>query len=395
MRIILYTGKGGVGKTCISAATAVKCAKLGYRTVVLSTDSAHSLSDSMDIPIGDEIKRISPNLYAQEVNVQHEMRLNWGDIKSFIVDFLNKQGMTGLIAEEFAIFPGMEELFSLLKIKQYYEEAQFDVAIIDCAPTGSTMRMLNMPDIMRWYMERFFHLERRIIKLVKPVMEKIYDNVLLPTDEVYFSVEELYARIRGLHKILTDPDICSVRLVCNPEKMVIKESQRAYTFLSLFGFTVDAVVANKVLPESVKDPYFAKWQEIQQKYMEYARQAFHPLTIFQAQLFDDEMVGLNLLEKMGESIFQEQDPAQVFLREKPFTIEKNGSGYDLYLKLPCANKDDMNMWVKGDELILEIGNFKSNTLLPGNLVNLPLKEAVFQGQKLKITFGGDSDERPE
>jgi arsenite-transporting ATPase len=251
------------------------------------------------------------------------------------------------------------------------------------------MRMLNMPDILRWYMERFFHLERRIVKLVKPVMERMYDNVLLPTDEVYFSIEELYARIRDLHKILIDPDICSVRLVCNPEKMVIKESQRAYTFLSLFGFTVDAVVANKVLPKTIKDPYFTKWQEIQQKYMEYAKQAFHPLNIFQAQLFDNEMVGLELLEKMSESIFLKQDPAQVFFREKPFVIEKNGSGYDLYVKLPCADKDDMNMWIKGDELILEIGNFKSNTLLPGNLVNLALKEAVFQEQKLKITFGGD------
>lgn len=387
MRIILYTGKGGVGKTCISAATAVKCANLGHKTVVLSTDAAHSLSDAMDIQIGDEIKQIMPNLYAQEINVQHEMRLNWGKIKSFIVDFLNKQGMDGLIAEEFAIFPGMEELFSLLKLKEYHEQEQFDVAIIDCAPTGSTMRMLNMPDIMRWYMERFFHLERRIVKMIKPVMERMYDNVLLPTDEVYFSVEELYARINSLHDVLIDPNQCSVRLVCNPEKMVIKESQRAYTFLSLFGFTVDAVVANKVLPDSVQDPYFSKWREIQQNYLEYAKQAFHPLTIFQAKLFDTEMVGLALLEELGEVIYQEQDPSEIFHREKPFVIEKSDSGYNLYIKLPFTEKRDVNMWVKGDELILEIGNFKINTLLPGNLINLPLKEAVLEDQKLKVIFG--------
>jgi arsenite-transporting ATPase len=395
MRIILYTGKGGVGKTCISAATAVKCANLGYKTVVLSTDAAHSLSDSLDIPIGDEIKQITPKLYAQEINVQHEMRRNWGQIKSFIVDFLSKQGMKGLIAEEFAIFPGMEELFSLLKLKEYHEQQQFDLAIIDCAPTGSTMRLLNMPNILGWYMEHFFHLERRIVKMVKPVVEKVYNNVLLPTDEVYFSVEDLYSRISGLQEILTDPDQCSVRLVCNPEKMVIKESQRAYTYLSLFGFTVDAVVANKVLPPTVKDPYFAKWQEIQQKYMEYARAAFHPLTVFQARLFDNEMVGLEALEVLGETIYQEQDPAQIFYREKPFSIEKNNGGYDLYIKLPFADKRDMNMWVKGDELILEIGNFKTNTLLPGNLINLPLKEAVFQDHRLKVTFGGELHESAE
>jgi arsenite-transporting ATPase len=392
MRIILYTGKGGVGKTCISAATAVKCASLGYKTIVLSTDSAHSLSDSLDIAVGDEVKQITSNLYAQEINVQHEMRCNWGTIKSFIVDFLNKQGMRGLIAEEFAIFPGMEELFSLLKLKEYYDRREVDVAIIDCAPTGSTMRMLSMPNIMRWYMERFFHLERRIVKMVKPVVEKMYNDVLLPTDEVYFTVEELYAKIDGLYEILTDPDQCTLRLVCNPEKMVIKESQRTYTYLSLFGFTVDAVVVNRVLPDTVQDPYFAKWHEIQQKYMDYAQQAFNPLAIFQAQLFDTEMVGLELLEKMGEVIYQDQDPAQIFYREKPLTIEKNNSGYDVYIRLPFTDKRDINMWVKGDELILEVGTFKSNTLLPGNLINLPLKEAVFQDHSLKITFGGDSHE---
>jgi arsenite-transporting ATPase len=303
--------------------------------------------------------------------------------------------MQGLMADEFAVFPGMEELFSLLKLKEYHEEQQFDVAIIDCAPTGSTIRMLSMPNVLRWYMEHFFHLERRIVKMVKPVVEKIYNNVLLPTDEVYFSIEDLYSRISALQGILTDPGQCSVRLVCNPEKMVLKESQRAHTYLSLFGFTVDAMVMNKVLPDTVQDPYFARWQEIQQKYLEYAQTAFQPLNIFQAQLFDDEMVGLNLLEKMGDTIYQDQDPSQIFHSERPMTIEKYNSGYNVYIKLPCADKGDMNMWVKGDELVLEIGNFKTNTLLPGNLVNLPIKEAVFQDRTLKVTFGGDSHDVPK
>lgn len=391
MRTILYSGKGGVGKTSLSAATALRCAELGHRTILLSTDSAHSLSDSLNKEVGPEKTEITPNLFAQEINVQRELRENWGQVKSFIVEFLNKQGMDDLVAEEFAILPGMEELFSLLRLKEYYDRNEFDLAIIDCAPTGATIRMLGFPDIIRWYMERFFHVERRIVKLIKPVVERIYDNIVLPTDEVYFSIEEMYQKIDSLKKVLSDPKQTTVRLVFNPEKMVIKESQRAFTYLSLFGYSVDAVIANRILPDSVDDPYFEKWKKIQRKYMLYAKKAFHPLPIMNAELFAEEMFGPKLLLNLARQVFGDRDPAEIFYEERPYRIERDNDRYYLFIKIPFVDKSEIDMWVAGDELILQWGNFRSNTMLPSNLLDRKLERAQYFDDHVRVTFGGHND----
>lgn len=396
MRIILYSGKGGVGKTSLSAATAVRCAEIGYRTIVLSTDSAHSLSDSLGKEIGPEKTKIAPNLFAQEINVQRELRINWGEIKSFIVDFLNKQGMDDLVAEEFAIMPGMEELFSLLRVKDYYDKKEFDLIIIDCAPTAATIRMLGFPDIIRWYMERFFHVERRVVKVIKPVVERIYkDNVVLPTDEFYFSIEDLYQRIDSLKHILIDPKQTTVRLVFNPEKMVIKESQRAFTYLNLFGHCVDAVIANRVLPNSVDDDYFNNWKKIQQKYLRLAEDVFHPLPILKAELYEEEMIGQKRLSDLARQVFGKHDPAEIFYEENPYRIEREKDRYHLLIKIPFADKSDIEMWVAGDELILEWGNFRSNTMLPTSLINRKLEGAQYIEDHLKVTFGSHQGSSPD
>jgi arsenite-transporting ATPase len=392
MRIILYTGKGGVGKTSVSAATAVSCAELGYRTVVLSTDAAHSLSDSFDKKIGDQLCELLPNLFAQEVNVQRELRENWGIIKSFITDSLKKKGMDELMAEEFSIFPGLEELFSLLRLKELYDSGKYDVAIIDCAPTGATIRMLGVPSVFRWYFDKFFHLERRIAKVIKPVVERMYDEVLLPTDEVFYSVEEIYERVYNLNRVLTDPEVTSVRLVCSPENMVIKESQRAYTYLNLFGYGVDAVIANRVLPEVGDDSFFCKWKRIQQKYLRYAEQTFHPLKVLRSPLFESEMVGINQLKKMSYQIFEDSDPAAVFYKERPFTLEKENGKIYLSVRIPYARKEQIGAWVKGEELFLEWGDFKANTLLPNHLLEMSLQGAQYKDGFLRITFEGKKDE---
>jgi arsenite-transporting ATPase len=392
MRIILYTGKGGVGKTSVSAATAVNCAESGYRTVVLSTDAAHSLSDSFDKKIGDRLRELLPNLFAQEVNVQRELRENWGIIKSFITDSLKKKGMDELMAEEFSIFPGLEELFSLLRLKELYDSGKYDVAIIDCAPTGATIRMLGVPSVFRWYFDKFFHLERRIAKVIKPVVERMYDEVLLPTDEVFYSVEEIYERVYNLNRVLTDPEVTSVRLVCSPENMVIKESQRAYTYLNLFGYGVDAVIANRVLPEVSDDSYFHKWKKIQQKYLRYAEQTFHPLKVLRSPLFEDEMVGIKQLKKMSHHIFGDSDPAAVFYKERPFTLEKENGKIYLSVRIPYARKEQIGAWVKGEELFLEWGDFKVNTLLPNYLLEMSLQGAQYKDGFLRITFEGKKDE---
>jgi arsenite-transporting ATPase len=386
MRIILYTGKGGVGKTSISAATGVRSAELGNRTLILSTDTAHSLSDSFDMEIGKNPVKLMEKLYAQEIDVNNELVQNWGKIQDFVVKFLKKQGFEDFIAQEFSIFPGMEELFSLLVLQKYYEEASFDVAIIDCAPTGSTIRMLSFPDIIEWYMEKFFHIERKIVKAVRPVAERI-TKIPLPTDDVYYSIEELYQKVHEIKEILTEDDSSTIRLVCNPQKMVIKESQRVYTYLSLFGFSVDGVVMNRIIPNEVKDSYFGEWKKTQRKHIKEANDSFQPIPIFHCSLFDREIVGIELLSEMAVDIFGGEDPTSVFYRENPMVIGKRDGEYILSIRLPFVEKKELDMWVKGDELILTIGNLKRNIFLPRSLSSLKVKGAKFEDDNLIVTFG--------
>ena len=386
MRIILYTGKGGVGKTTISAATAVRCAELGHKTIVMSTDPAHSLADSLDRKIGAKPKKITDNLVAEEINVNEELKVNWGRIQKYITKFLKSRGFEDLMAEEFAVLPGMEELFSLLKLKSYAENESYDVAIIDCAPTASTVRMLSMPDVIRWYMDRFFNIERRIVKTVRPIAERIA-NFPLPTDDVYDSVENLFHKVEGMKDVLTDPENASIRLVFNPEKMVIKESQRAYSYLNLFGFTVDSVIANRVYPDEIQDHYFDRWRTVQKKYLAEAKNIFDPLPIFQGKLFDREMVGLKLLHSLASDIFGETDPAEVFYKESPINIKQADGRYVMSIHLPGTQKSDLNIWAAGDELIVEVGNYRRSIILPRSLAQREVVEAKFKGDDLNIIFG--------
>lgn len=385
MRIILYTGKGGVGKTTISAATAVRCSELGHNTIVMSTDPAHSLADSLDIKIGAKPKKIGDKLTAQEINVNEELKKNWGRIQKYITKFLKSRGFEDLMAEEFAVFPGMEELFSLLKLKEYAEKKSYEVAIIDCAPTANTVRMLSVPDVVRWYMDKFFDIERRIIRTVRPIAERIA-KVPLPTDDVYDSVEDLFHKLEGMKDILADPKKSSVRLVFNPEKMVIKESQRAYSYLNLFGFTVDAVIANRIYPEEIDDPYFTRWRAIQAKYLAEAKDIFDPLPMFMAKLFDREMVGLKLLHSMADNIFGDTDPAKVFYQKPPITTKQSDAKYVMSIHLPGAEKSDLNVFISGDELIVEVSNYRRNILLPRSLAQREIAEAKFEGDSLNIVF---------
>ncbi|MEW6363938.1 MAG: TRC40/GET3/ArsA family transport-energizing ATPase [Acidobacteriota bacterium] len=387
MRTILYTGKGGVGKTSMSAATAVRCAELGRRTVVLSTDAAHSLGDSLDTQVGTSLTPVMPNLQAIEIDVNLELTSNWGKIQEFLTQFLRARGFEEVMAEEFAVFPGMEELFSLLKLKEYHEKDLFDVAIIDCAPTGSTIRMLSMPDIMRWYFEKIFNLHRRVVKAVRPIAERVV-NVPLPTDDVFFSLQNLYRRVDGLRAILCDPEQSSIRIVLNPEKMVIKESHRLYTYLNLFGFSVDSIFANKIFPEQVKNSYLSDWIAVQQKHLAECHESFDPIPTFTAELFETEVVGLERLSRFARHVFGDRDPSQVLHREKPMEIRKERGNYVLSLKLPFLDEKELGIWVKGDQLIIQVKNIKRNFFLPRSLAARKLKDARYVDDRLKITFGG-------
>ncbi len=386
MRIILYSGKGGVGKTSLSAATAVRSARLGQRTLVVSTDSAHSLADALDVPVGNAPTTIATNLDALEIDVNRELSEHWGVIQEWLTRFMTFQGVGEAVAEEMAILPGMEELFSLLKVKSFAEKGAYDTAIIDCAPTGETIRMLSAPEILNFYFKRIFPIQRTVLRSVRPVARRVTD-LPLPSDDVLSAVKAVYDQLEGMGPLLQDPTRSTIRIVLNPERMVINESQRLYTYLNLFGFPVDAVIANRVLPKEAGSGYFDKWLGIQAGYIAEARRSFEPLPFFEARLFDREMVGLPLLEEFAEEVFGERDPAEVFYRERPLEVRKEGKSYAMYIRLPFAEKDRVQVWTQGDELVLQVDNQRRNILLPRSLASRALTGARFENQCLRVGFG--------
>ena len=393
MRIILYSGKGGVGKTSLSAATAVRSAALGRRTLVVSTDAAHSLADALHVTVNNVPTRIAPKLDALEIDVNHELATHWGVIQDFLTKFMTFQGVGEAVAEEMAILPGMEELFSLLKVKGHADSGQYDVIVIDTAPTGETIRMLGVPEILNFYFKRIFPIHRTVLRSVRPVAKRMTD-MPLPSDDVMKAVKSIYEELEGMGPMLQDPKQSSIRIVLNPERMVINESQRLYTYLGLFGFPVDAVVANRVLPPEARSPYFDKWFGIQAGHLAEARKNFDPLPFFEARLFDREMVGLPLLAEFATDVFGDQDPTQVFFHEKPIEVKKEKSGYALYIRLPFAEKDKIQVWAQGDELVVQVDNQRRHVVLPRTLASRRLLGAAFADQRLRVAFGDKEEHGP-
>lgn len=385
MRIILSTGKGGVGKTCVAAATGLRASDLDYKTLVMSTDSAHSLSDSFDMSLSGEPTRVKKNLWGQEIDVEREIKENWELMQKYLSAVLSFQGLDKVIADEMAVFPGMEELFSLVKIKEYNDQNSYDVVIVDCAPTGSTLRLLSFPDVARWYMRNLFPIERKTAKAVRPLVQR-FTSMPLPGDDVFASTEELYQKIGDIKETIADGSKTSIRIVLNPEKMVIKEAQRGFTYFNLFGFSVDAIVANRIIPSEVRDTYFQEWRNIQATYMRTVEECFSPLPILPVKLFDREIVGLKLLAEMAASIYGEEDPTRVFCQRKPIEITKDEDGYTLSLSLPFVEKEDLDIMKKGDELTVRAGRHKRNILLPRALAALSPRGARFEGDQLRVGF---------
>ena len=390
MRIILYSGKGGVGKTSLSAATAVSAARLGKRTLVVSTDSAHSLADALAVPVGNQPTPIAPNLHALEIDVNKELSDHWGVIQDWLTRFMTFQGVGEAVAEEMAILPGMEELFSLLRVKRFAEAGTYDVAIVDCAPTGETVRMLSAPEILNFYFKRIFPIQRTVLRSVRVVAKRVTD-MPLPSDDVLSAVKAVYDELEGMGPLLQDPRRSTIRIVLNPERMVINESQRLYTYLNLFGFPVDAVIANRVLPKEAGSGYFDRWLTIQAGYLAEARRSFEPLPFLEARFFDREMVGLPLLEELAREVFGDRDPTEVFYCERPLEVKREGAGYAMYIRLPFAQKDKIQVWTQGDELVVQVDNQKRNVLLPRTLASRKLLGAAFQDQRLRVAFGAKED----
>ena len=384
-RTILYTGKGGVGKTSVAAATARRCAAAGLRTVIVSTDPAHSLSDSLDVELGGSPTPCGDNLWGQEVQAQEEMERHWEAVQDWMGEMLAEQGIDRITADELTVPPGMDELFSLLQIKDHHERGEFDAVIVDCAPTGETLRLLSVPDVASWWLEKVFPIERRLMAAARPFARTLLD-VSLPTERVFDDVERLVTNLGSMNGILRDRSTTSIRLVMNPDRMVIKEAMRTYTYLNLYGYLTDAVVVNRVFPEAAGEGYFAGWRALQQEQMELVRSAFAPVPILTAPYLEQEVVGGEMLDRLGAEIF-EGDDAGALLHDDlaQELVSENGSA-TLRLAVPFAAKGDIDLKKIGLEVVVRVGGQKRTIILPATMAAYRPRAAKFEDGALSVQF---------
>lgn len=385
MRIIIYTGKGGVGKTSVAAATGVKLARAGQRTLVISTDLAHSLADSFEIPLGHTPTPVMENLWAEEINPQSELEVRWSSIYRYMVDFLKVMGIKDILAEELTMLPGMEELFSLLEVYNYYQTGEYDVLILDCPPTASTLRILSFFDAMGWYMERFFKFKRKGIKWIRNFSDTLM-SIPLPEDDVFGALEEMYTKMEVTQAILADPDVTSIRLVLNPEQMVINETQRAYTYMNLYGFNVDAAIVNKILPDQVDGAFYARWQKRQMENLQIIRDTFASMDVYTLPLLDDELHGLASLQVIADQLYGGRDPLEIFHRAAPLELTKEDGGYHFEVYMPFLEKKKFDLFQKGIFIIVTVAGYKRKILLPQVLSNKAVKKAQYRDQYLHLFF---------
>jgi len=380
MRIILYTGKGGVGKTTLSAVTAAYLSSLGKKVLVVSVDPAHSLSDVLEVEVGPEPKAIAENLFAQEIDVYFSVEKYWGKLQEYLRSLLKWQGVEEVLAEEMSILPGMEEVSAFLWINSHVEEGKYDVIIVDSAPTGETLRFLSLPDAASWWVTKVLPLQRKLMKFIRPVA-KVATDMPLPEEETYDALEDLFRQVYNLYYLLQNPKVSSVRIVTNPEKMVLRETEKAYTYLHLFGFPVDAILVNRV---AEKENFLAR---IQQKYLEEIYQNFYPTPILEVHYLKEEVLGLEKLKELGRLVYGDKDPSEVFYQDKPFEVFERDGDFVLKLHLREVPKEKLEVFHSGDELTIRIGNFKKHFFLPRVLIHKEVKSAKINPPYLEITFG--------
>ncbi len=386
MRILLFSGKGGVGKTSLSAATGTRLAELGYRTLLMSVDPAHSLADSFDLDSGlfdrktADPYRVAEQLWIHEVNIQNEIKVHWQRIWAYISSLLRTSGLNEVEAEEMAIFPGMEELSALLYVNQWQKEKRYDVIILDCAPTGESLRFVSMPTTMKWYMQHVFPVQRGLLKAVRPIANRV-TPFELPPDSYFGAMKDLFDKIEGIDELLEDPRTTSVRLVTNAEKMVVRETQRAFVYFSLHGLTVDQVLVNRVLPADVQDPFFREWRRTQEKFLKQVEAYFAPVPIRCVPLFKHEVLGLERIRELAREMFQgNEDPATVTRTERPYAFRKQNGRYEVRLQAPFAAKGDVGLFKKGDELVIELGTVRRHVGLPSSMAGLtPARARLEEG----------------
>lgn len=385
MRVILCTGKGGVGKTSVAAATALRAAQSGLRTLVMSTDPAHSLGDSFDLELGPEPTMIAERLEAQQIDAQRRLEENWREIQRYLVALLQWGGVGEIQAEELSVIPGIEEIFSLLDVKHHVDQDRHDLLVVDCAPTAETLRLLSLPDALGWYIERIFPVERKVARMVRPVLGRM-TTMPLPDDGMFASVDRLYRNLEAVRDILHDPAVTTVRLVVNPEKMVVAEARRTYTYLSLFGYAVDAVILNRLIPDEVTDPWFDRWKVIQAEHLRTVHEGFGGVPVLTAPLFDEELVGEVALKRLGEAVYGDQPPEAILHESAPMRFTRDGEHHVLSLTLPFVERGELDLYRRDDDLYLKVGGYTRSIMLPAVLRRTVVAGAQLHDGRLEVRF---------
>ena len=382
-RVLLFTGKGGVGKTTCAAATALACAQRGQRTLVLSTDPAHSLADAVDQPLGPEPQSIAPNLDAMEVDMYYSMRKYWGNMRELVRAVLRFQGADAIAAEELAALPGMGEGSALLWLDEFYRSGDYDVIVLDAAPTGETLTLLTLPQVTQWWLQKAFPLQKTAIKTVGFAVRK---TTGVPLDRGYEELDKLFGKLGEVQEVLQDPEVTSARLVMNPERMVIQEAKRAYTYLQLYGYGVDAAIVNRVIPEGEAGDVMARYVEAQAGYLEEIEETFAPLPVLRVPHLGQEVFGLDLLEQIGAGLYADRDPAAVYHAEPSYKVENEGDAYTVALRVPGADTADVEAEQFGDNLVVQIANQRRNVTLPTFLAYYRLTGASVEDGWLRAEF---------
>jgi len=396
MRILLYSGKGGVGKTSIAAATGVQLARAGLKTLVMSVDPAHSLADAFALKTGlfdsatADPYPVREHLHVQEVNIQIELKRHWREIAGYLTTVLRTSGLGDVEAEELAILPGMEELSALMYVNQYRKQDTYDVIVLDCAPTAESLRFIAMPTTLEWYMKHVFPMERRVFNAVRPLVNRV-SPVEMPSDSYFANIKDLFTKLDGIDGILQDTRVTSVRLVSNAERMVLRETQRAFVYFLLHGLSVDRIVVNRVLPDEVAGSFLAGLRETQQQILGEMHAYFAPVPVCRVPMFQEEVIGMERLEQLADVLQAiDPDPCAVTHEERPYAFERRDGVHQVRVAMPFASKEEVGLFKKGDELVIEIGVLRRHVGLPRSIAALQPRRATFEGTTLVVELGETS-----
>jgi arsenite-transporting ATPase len=386
MRVLLFTGKGGVGKTTAAAATAAVTAAQGLKTLVISTDPAHSLADALGQSLGSEPTEVEPGLSGQQVDAQQRFERTWREVQSYLLSALEQVGVDPIEAEELTVLPGAEEVLALLAVREQIDSGRYDVVVVDCAPTAETLRLLSLPDALSWYMERIWPMERRVVRSLRPMLNRV-SPVAMPSDVVFDAVERVHAELSAVRAVLADAERTSVRLVLTPEAVVVAEARRTMTTLALYGYRVDAVIANRIIPPG--DPWRDRWAEAQERQLAEVEESFAPLPVLRVPYQDAEPVGLEALTEVGRAAYGELDPVGLPSVGHPMEVERTADGFVLALPLPFAEKDQVDLSRRGDELVVTVASRRRLLTLPSALRRCNVAGARFVDGRLLVDFVPD------